>query len=255
MRCQKSSLLVVLIALLLSACSSFKEVYHFRATEGEQTNYYRVTVKGWTFLTTSQYAAGNYDAEAVDALFGELQGAKVKVDSVALAGHTARTPSGATTTTTTTTTSNESTSNAKLETLTGQSLGNKKFIFFLSANSDFFVNQINTYVTTREMQESIVTLILKDDVAKLQDARASARRDGAGAEALATRLRTIVTDLRAPSDGSVTNGEATSAITKVLKTLAANSNTSAGIDGITNAATGRRWLEDHPNAFNEGVNP
>ena len=160
-----------------------------------------------------------------------------------------------TTATTTTTAPVETPTNAGLETLTGQSLGKTKFVFFLSANSDFFVNQISTYVTTREMQESIVTLILKDDVAKLQDARASARRGDGAAEALATRLQTIVAELRTPADGSVTNADAGAAITTVLKTLAANSNTSAGVGNITNVATARTWLEEHPTAFREGVNP
>lgn len=264
---------MAMLLVFSAGCSRFKEVYHFRATAGEHTNYYRVTVKGWTVLSASQYAAGNYDAQAVDALFGELQGAKVRVDSTSLQGHPARvvqqtsvTTAGGTTTTTSTTAAaapsaavpgsnaaDESTK-TKLETLTGENLDQKKFVFFLSSNSDFFVNQISTYVTTREMQQSIVTLILKEDIAALEKQRLSGRTGDEAAETLATRLRAISKELRTPADGTVTNADATSAVTAVLKTLAQNSTVSAGVNDITSVATAKQWLQDHPRAFVEGVN-
>lgn len=253
--------LACLGVLVLAGCSSFKEVYHFKATSGDHTNYFRVTVNGWTFMSASQYAAGNYDADAVDALFGELQGAKVRVDSTTLQGHKPRvvetavtTQSGTSTTTTTTqpSESGETPEAVKLETLTGESLDRKKFVFFLSSNSDFFVNQISTFVTTRDMQQSIVTLILKDDVAALERERLNGRKGDAAAEALATRLRTISAELRA---AGVTNGQATTKIVSLLQTLAQNSAVSAGVGGITDVATAKQWLQDHPRAFAEGVNP
>ncbi|HET8796267.1 MAG TPA: hypothetical protein VFO89_01160 [Thermoanaerobaculia bacterium] len=265
MRIRVHGLLVILCLLTLTACSSFKEVYHFKATSCEHTNYFRVTVKGGTFFSASQYAAGNYDTEAVDALFGELTGpgARVRVDSTTLQGHTARggTQISNTTTTTTTTTTEADSNNAApapkaaVTTLGGDSLDRKTFVFFLSSNSDFFVNQIQTYVTTREMQQSIVTLILKDDVAKLEQARLTGRTGDAAAENLAAQLRSIVAELRTPADGSVTNADATAAVVSVLKTLARNSAVSQDVGTITNVATARTWLQNHPRAFAEGVNP
>jgi hypothetical protein len=255
--------LAMLVLFVSTGCSRFKEVYHFKATGGDHTNYFRVTVKGWTLFSASQYAAGNYDAEAVDALFGELQGPglRVRVDSTTLQGHTARGGTPQTTTTTTTTTTTSSSQNpptedgTKVATLSGEALDQKKFVFFLSANSDFFVNQISTYVTTREMQQSIVTLILKDDVAALEKERVTGRTGYTAAATLATRLRAISAELRAPADGTVTNADATAAVVSLLKTLAQNSAVKADVDTITDVTRAKTWLQEHPRAFAEGVNP
>jgi hypothetical protein len=210
-------------------------------------------------MSASQYAAGNYDAEAVDALFGELQGAKVRVDSTTLQGHrprvvetTVTTQTGTSTTTTEVPEPATTPETVKLATLTGESLDRKKFVFFLSSNSDFFVNQISTFVTTRDMQQSIVTLILKEDVAVLERERLNGRKGDAAAETLATRLRATSGELRG---AGVTNGQATTKIIALLKTLAQNSAVSAGVDGITDVAAAKQWLQDHPRAFAEGVNP
>ena len=84
-----------LLALVpfVPGCMSFYERYHVMASRGQSsgangdseapdqvpnTNYYRVTISGWTVLSTSQYASGWYDSEAVDSLFGELKGKTVK---------------------------------------------------------------------------------------------------------------------------------------------------------------------------------
>lgn len=252
--------LAILSQLVFMGCSRFKEVYHFKATGGDHTNYFRVTVKGWTLMSASQYAAGNYDAEAVDALFGELQGSglRVRVDSTTLQGHPSRTGTPQTVTTTTTTTTTQqpaSVGTTKLTTLTGTALDQKKFVFFLSANSDFFVNQISTYVTTREMQQSIVTLLLKEDVAALEQERLTGRTGDAAAATLATRLRGISAELRTPADGTVTNADATAAVVSVLKALAENSATKADLADIKDVPTAKAWLQGHPRAFAEGVNP
>lgn len=266
---QKALSAMAMVCLItFMGCSRFKEVYHFRATSGDHTNYFRVTVNGWTLLTASQYAAGNYDAQAVDALFGEFQGPglKVRVDSTTLQGHTPRVPptpvvapapapAPAPGPAPAPAAQTSEPAPTKLETLTGESLDQKKFVFFLSSNSDFFVNQISTYVTTREMQQSIVTLILKEDIAALEKERLSGRTGDAAAETLATRLRAVSAELRAPADGSVTKGDATAAALSVLKTLAQNSAVSAGVSGITDIVTAKQWLQDHPRAFAEGVNP
>lgn len=61
-------------ALLLTACvSRFGEKHYFRSEDesGAPINYYRVTVKGGTFLTNSQYLSGYFDEDAVNTYFGQ----------------------------------------------------------------------------------------------------------------------------------------------------------------------------------------
>lgn len=255
----------VIFVSALCGCSTFKEVYHFKATDGDTVNYYRTTVSGWTLFSASQYAAGNYDADAVDALFGELTGAKINADSIKLAGHTPRTTAagpeidkGAANppppTASQSTFKNTETSTPKVETLSGENMEHKKFVFFLSSNSDFFVNQINTYVTTRDMQQSIVTLLLKDDIAKLQEARISRDIENASAEALATRLRSVAAELKSPA-GSLTNQDTIDRIVKILRAMASKSNVSSGVNSINTVENGKTWLQNNPGAFTIGVNP
>jgi len=108
-------LLVASLSLAGGGCMMVHERYHIKATsagsdraatgdeEGEaeakapgtgtdNTNFYRVTITGWTLFATSQYSAGWFDEDAVDSLFGELKGRTVKVDSVDLEGFENRTP-------------------------------------------------------------------------------------------------------------------------------------------------------------------
>lgn len=89
---------------LLLGCVEIRERYHIRASQTESrqdsgersrlanTNYYRVTVTGWTCFSVSQYASGWYDSAAVDSLFGELKGKTVQVDRVNLEGFAPRSP-------------------------------------------------------------------------------------------------------------------------------------------------------------------
>lgn len=61
-------------AWMLTACvSRFGEKHYFRSedAQGLPVNYYRVTVKGGTFLTNSQYLSGYFDEDAVNTYFGQ----------------------------------------------------------------------------------------------------------------------------------------------------------------------------------------
>lgn len=207
--------------VLLCGCSSFKEQYIFRAGRPGDANYYRVTIKGRTFFTSSQFAAGLYDAEAVDALFGELTGPgkRVTIDSGPRGQQQQQQSSGEDAALTMVST----TANAKdggAETVGGKSLKDQKFVFFLSSNADFFVNQIQTYVTTERMQTAVVTLLLKDDLQRLE----LAKIDGTAADA---RAKTLADSCTAPPRASATEKAKTPRTSVVLHSTSSRSSPGA----------------------------
>jgi len=51
---------------------TIREVHYIAATDGENTNYYRVRVGAQTKLGVAQYRSGWYSARAVDSLFGAV---------------------------------------------------------------------------------------------------------------------------------------------------------------------------------------
>jgi hypothetical protein len=68
-------LLLLYVALTVGCTTGplkVEEVYYLAATNGEDTNYYRITVKANTQLGVAEYRSGMFPASAVDALFGDV---------------------------------------------------------------------------------------------------------------------------------------------------------------------------------------
>lgn len=76
--------LIQLIALLLllsfGSCSTFSEVHYFKDKVGitdnkskkSVSNYYRVKIKGYSFLSSSRYVSGYFNQDAVNLYFNEI---------------------------------------------------------------------------------------------------------------------------------------------------------------------------------------
>ena len=75
LRCGYFSLLIV--TLSFTGCSGVWTQHYFAMVDLDDPNrdlsFYRVTVNAESFLTTSQYSSGFYDAEALHQLFGEVK--------------------------------------------------------------------------------------------------------------------------------------------------------------------------------------
>jgi len=58
--------------LLIGGCSSFHEVHYIKsdAQQDQTPNYFRITVDGWTALSSSRYVSGYFDEDAVNTYFG-----------------------------------------------------------------------------------------------------------------------------------------------------------------------------------------
>jgi hypothetical protein len=202
------------------------------------SNYYRITISGWTLFSTSQYSAGWYDAEAVDSLFGELKGKTVMVDRVALEGHTPRTPPSE---------KKEDETVTKIESMDGQQLTNKKLVLFLSSNADSLANQISALATKKEVEVTLSAMLASGDFEEREGARVE---DAAAAEktnVLAQELRVILAgiDSAAPSGPKVRQ-----TLQILLRALARSSNTPEDLGSIgTTRESALSWFTTHPEAF------
>jgi hypothetical protein len=243
-------------ALCAGSCATFDEVYHFALPidgrgDGDETHHhhYRVRIKGWTFLSASQYAAGLYDASAVDALFGEVEGQRIAVDRVALAGHQPRA----------TASSNQPAAAAAGESATSSQPAatrtekanearSQKLVIFLSTNADFYLRQLKDFIQTSNLQTNVSALLLAGDAERALQAEHAQEGRARATLTLASKLE------QAAGDGFAAGKtpEAASAarsLAELLRSTAALSNDGDGAGSIVDAASARAWLGSHPRAF------
>jgi hypothetical protein len=253
-------LLIAGAIFLLAGCSNFHEQYLFRAGRPGQANYYRVKIDGFTRFSSSQFAAGLYDAEAVDALFGELSGSGKRVTVTSAFETTTSqpissnpsnpgvTPVTAASTEVTMVSGAQSASKAgpASQTVAGKSMNNQKFVFFLSSNANAFINQIQTYVTADRMQTAVMTLIFKDDLQKLEASRSQTSAADLRAKTLGEAMKGATTPLG--TGDTAKSADVRSATLDVLALLASRSSVSSP-PGFASLAEAEKWLREHPRAF------
>jgi hypothetical protein len=254
MRYRVLDLLLPLAAVLtLTSCSQFHESYLFRSGRPGKANYYRVTISGTTTFTSSQFAAGLYDAEAVDALFGELKGPgkRVSIDSAFAPSpdpnNPASDPAPASQGLTLVAMSDSEAKTKPMQTLDGKTVKDQKFVFFLSSNANAFINAIQTYVDSQRIQTAMVSLMIKDDVQKLEAARASERIATARTNALKTSFDASVAPL-GNGDGA-TSEKVRAAALKVLALLASRSGAPPSPPKFDDFEKAEAWLRDRPGTF------
>lgn len=240
--------LLLMAALTLTACSNFHEQYMFRSGRPGKANYYRVTISGYTTFTSSQFAAGLYDAEAVDALFGELNGPGklVSIGGTSFQQTGDGTASGTTTELTTVATSDAASKTRPIQSLEGKPVKDQKFVFFLSSNANAFINTIQTYVDSDRIQTAMVSLLIKDDVKKLEEARAEERVALSRANGLAAAMDASVAPLG--TGEAATSADVKGATLKVLSLLA-NRSEAASPPSFSTLDAAEQWFRETPRAF------
>ena len=69
-----------MVFLMMLSCSRFKEVYYFKDKIAVQQNekakvpnYYRVTIKGYSFLSSSRYVSGYFNQNALNLYFNQIK--------------------------------------------------------------------------------------------------------------------------------------------------------------------------------------
>lgn len=242
---------LLLAALLTTGCSSFHEQYLFRSGRPGKANYYRVTITGRTSFTASQFAAGLYDAEAVDTLFGELKGPGklVSIGGTSFASQNQSDPQAPVEPVTGLTLVASSDSGTKLkpiQSIEGKPIKDQKFVFFLSSNANAIANAIQTYVDSDRIQTAMLSLLVKEDVQKLEAARATERDAVSRANTIAAAMDASVAPLG--TGDSATGADVRTAALKALSVLASRS-AIASPPSFRTVDEAEQWLRESPGAF------
>jgi hypothetical protein len=246
---------VLASALSAGSCTTFDEVYHFAlpiegGQQGNETqhHHYRVRIKGWTFLSASQYAAGLYDASAVDALFGEVEGQRIAVDRIDLAGHTPR--GGAHASPNPNAGTRAGGGDSATPSFAGKlkKTGSSKLVIFLSTNADFYLRQLKDFIQTSNLQTNVAALLLAGDAELALRAEHAQARQARSARIVAAKLGHAAAEEFAAGKTPST-ASAAQALSELLRSTAALSNDAEGSGAIVDAASGRAWLGAHPRAF------
>jgi hypothetical protein len=198
---------------LCAGCSNFAEKHYFAAVDkhNHPINYFRLTVTGYTFLSSSRYVSGYFDEDAVNQYFGTISqpsGATFvgldpasggKADGGASAPGGGSGASGASTTTTTkVATSPDGTAPAAGKSKTGPSVKTAPLggtpagrgaalILLLSSNSDAIAENIGSLSESSQTLAAVSMLANKEKfqaVTSAQGALAEEEARGAAIDSL-----------------------------------------------------------------------
>jgi hypothetical protein len=159
----KLSLIVFISCLSIGCASSFSEKHYFKSVDAQGTpiNYYRLNVKGRTFLASSRYLSGYFDETALDAYFSEI----TQPDNALFS---------------------ESISNSEGNvTPLSDNLKGKKLILLLSSNSDAIAEQIGQFANNQEIMNDLTRLIHRDQIRETLSAQSAADLQEIKGDALA----------------------------------------------------------------------
>lgn len=142
-------LVVAASAMALSACAHFKEVHYFKDKAGSPPNYYKLTVKGCTFLTSSRYLSGYFDEDAINLYFNEIsQPAQGALTLNSSQKSTSQTPLP----------------EGSVEPLVNKGINGRRFVMILSSNSDAVATQIGSFAENKQVLASLGRLINRDRI-------------------------------------------------------------------------------------------
>ena len=182
----KKHLCFLLLYVVSTGCSSsFSEKHYFKSADaqGNPINYFRVSVSGNTFLSSSRYLSGYFDEKAVDSYFDQIaQPDKALFKDQASAD------------------------GGNVQPLNGN-LKNRKLVLLLSSNSDAISQQIGQFANNQAIMADLTRLVYRDNIKEAREAQTSSELQQARGKALADIGTAIITGLDENTDEStaVTN--------------------------------------------------
>lgn len=171
-----------LATAVLCSCTTFSEKHYFRSHSpdpGAVPNYYRVTVSGYTCLSSSRYLSGYFDEQTLDAYFNEFSQP---------AGGALRPAS---------TSANQPSAGHAVQPLGTDGEG-KALVLVLSTNSDEVANQIGALASSRQFTASLAALVGRRDFSAASAAERRLALDRALARTTADLGATLITAAASP---------------------------------------------------------
>ena len=208
----------------LGCASSFSEKHYFKSVDanGAPINYYRLNVKGNTFLASSRYLSGYFDEKALDEYFSEM-----KQPDKALFEETVSSGGG------------------NVKPLSDE-LDGKKLILLLSSNSDAIAEQIGQFANNQQVMADLTRLIHRDRIRETLSARSAAALQEVRGKALADIGQRVIAEMPDNADAAVVKAN----ILFYLNRLAAEFGNTVPFKSFEDART---WLEFNRARIQEGL--
>jgi hypothetical protein len=211
---------LLIVTLFFAGCSGVWTQHYFAMVDLDDPNrdltFYRITINADSFLTTSQYSSGFYDADALHQLFGEVKrpdAAAGKAGSGTLQAGTVQLMC-----------------NARGQCEVGGA--NDRFTMIYGANADAIADQIRVFAESDNTGKGIAALLASsasaDAFERITAAEQSTAQVRKNAAALATQLTSLV-------DG-IANVKTPDALRKILLQAAQFASQKAGSSTIFNTS-------------------
>lgn len=175
----KKHLCFLLLCVVSTGCSSsFSEMHYFKSADaqGNPINYYRISVSGNTFLSSSRYLSGYFDEKAVDSYFDQI----VQPEKALFRDQT-------------------STDGGNVQPLSAN-LKNRKLVLLLSSNSDTIAQQIGQFANNQAIMADLTRLVYRDNIKEAREAQTSSELQQARGQALADIGASIISGLADDAD-------------------------------------------------------
>lgn len=213
-------LALLIVAIALSACSGVSTQHYFAMADLNDPNqdltFYRLTINADSFLTTSQYSSGFYDADALHQLFGEVK----KPEPAGGKAGPGTLQAGAV----------QLICNAKGSCEVGGA--NDRFTMIYGANADAIADQIRVFAESDNTGKGIAALIAASSAADAFERITAADQNTAQVRKNAAALATQVKSL---AEG-IAKADTPDAIRKILLQAAQSASQKAGSSTIFNTS-------------------
>ena len=221
-------LAVVLAVVTVSCTSSFRETHFFKSQSepGGIPNFFRLTVKGETWFSSSRYISGYFDEDIVNQYFNEIgQPAKGQLIPV---GQSKEIKSG----------DGKGNESPQISSKPTEGLKNPALVLLLSSNSDDIANQIGALAQSQEFTSSLARLIASPRFEAADEAERRLRNDQARGHVLVALGDQLVTGL----PEKATSSEVGTNMLQFVNQLAADLGAPAPFNNLNAAAA---WLNEN----------
>lgn len=222
----RSLALAMVLLDLLGCASTFHETHYFKSETRKSAsaipNYYRLTVEGYSFLSSSRYISGYFDEDTINTYFNEYTQPSQAAIIPAKTTDTGKAAGG-------------NQNSATAITPVAQELQGKQLVMILSSNSDEIATQIGSLAQSKQFTASLVGLVTRDRYAAANTAENMLTMEKSRAKTEAQLATQLADGL---SDGA-TKAEAETALVAFLDALAFDAGFQGAFDNLESAA---KWL-------------
>jgi hypothetical protein len=175
--------LTILVLVVCGCASKFHETHYFKSETLEKKipNYYRLTVDGYSYFSSSRYISGYFDEDTLNAYFNEYtQPAGAAIMPSAKASET-----------------KAATKNTSAETVQpiAKGLQGQGLIMILSSNSDAIATQIGALADSKQFTASLTNLMARDQYVAADAAESRLAIEKFRAKATASLASQVVSTL------------------------------------------------------------